>query len=361
MLIQLNHDIKNETTRKVLVESIVSQQKELSPQELKNLSDYLLYVGDKKQTTKERSEEYPIVTKNRDATVIKRQISYEGLIDKLKNGEDGIYNIINNNKDQLLDHKDPITQEDIDNIRGLRECMDVIAMLERQYNEATTSSRRKKLKTALIDSWKQAYMIKGSNQSGRSVANNMISGLANISIPEKVYFDKDLIPHSDQPLSLLRPDSISFLLQYYQQLKQETWDMLDSDIHWHLLDLEKVVDDALEKKYPIFYDVLIWKIDGYTNKEIKEMIFDKYQEEHSEQYYSTIWTKKIPKLVAEQAQKNYLLWYFTYEEPMGHRWKTCGKCGRSLLAHSFFFSPNSSKDGYYSICKECRKKKGGKK
>jgi hypothetical protein len=33
--------------------------------------------------------------------------------------------------------------------------------------------------------------------------------------------------------------------------------MLDSDIHWHLLDLEKVVDDALEKKYPIFYDVLI--------------------------------------------------------------------------------------------------------
>lgn len=359
-MIQLNNNIKDESTRNNLVNSIVSQQKELSPQDVENLSDYLLYVRDKKQTIRQREEEYPIITKNRDATISKRQISYEGLIDKLKNGEDGIYNIINNNKDQLLDYRDPITQEDIDNIPGIKDCIDIIKLLEQQKEKATNPAKKKKIKTAIIDTWKQAYMIKGSNQSIKSVAGNSLSGLANISISEDIYLDKDLIPRSNQNLSLLRADSIAFLLQYYQSLKEETWEMLDSDLHWHLLDLEKIVDDALENKYPILYDVLIWKIDGYTNKEIKEKVYDKYGEEHSEQYYSTIWTKKIPKLIAEQAQKNYLLWHFTYKEPMGHRWKTCGRCGRSLLAHPFFFSPNSSKDGYYSICKECRKKKGGK-
>ena len=357
-MIQLDHSIVD---RQLLVDSILSQQKELSPQELQELSDYLLYAGDKKSTIWQRQTEYPIITKNREVTISKRQISYEGLVDKLKNGEDGIYNIMNNNKDQLLDYKDPITQEDIDNIPYMRECVEVITSLQQQYEKATTPDRKKKLKTAIIETWKQAYIIKSYTQMSKPITSNgnNIFSLASVSIPEKVYFDERDMPRSDELLSLLRPDSIALLLQYYQPLKEETWDMLDSDLRWHLLDLEKVIDDALEKKYPIYYDVLIWKIDGLTNKEIREKIFVKYQEDHSEQYYSTVWTKKIPKLVAEQAQKNYLLWYYTYQEPTGHRWKKCGKCGRFLLAHPVFFSPNSSKDGYYSICKDCRKKKGG--
>jgi hypothetical protein len=221
-MIQLNYDEKEESTRKTLVESVISKNKDLSALEIKTLSDYLLYTGDRKQTTKERAQEYPIITKNRDTTITKRQISYEGLIDKLKNGEDGIYHIINNNKDQLLDYKDPISEEDIKNIPGVRECLEVIASLEQQYNNATSTSRKHKLKIALIDTWKQAYLIKGSNQTGRFTSNSNISSLANISIVEKVYFDEDLIPRSDQPLSLLRLDSIAFLLQHYQQLKQET-------------------------------------------------------------------------------------------------------------------------------------------
>ena len=77
-----------------------------------------------------------------------------------------------------------------------------------------------------------------------------------------------------------------------------------------------------------------------------------YSIQHSEQYFSTLWRKRIPKMMAEQAQKDYLIWYYTNEE-YGN-WKQCGKCGEVKLAHPFFFSKNTSKDGFYSVCKECR-------
>ena len=77
--------------------------------------------------------------------------------------------------------------------------------------------------------------------------------------------------------------------------------------------------------------------------------------QHNEQYFSTLWRKKIPRLLAEQAQKNWLIWYYTNEEY--GEWKTCGRCGETKLAHPLFFSRNTSKDHYYSICKECRRKK----
>ena len=40
------------------------------------------------------------------------------------------------------------------------------------------------------------------------------------------------------------------------------------------------------------------------------------------------------------------------------KWKRCSRCGEIKLAHKLFFSTNKgSKDGWYSICKECRNKK----
>ena len=47
---------------------------------------------------------------------------------------------------------------------------------------------------------------------------------------------------------------------------------------------------------------------------------------------------------------------YTFEEK--GNWKKCSRCGQVKLAHNHFFSKNStSKDHFYSICKECRNKK----
>jgi hypothetical protein len=221
---QLDLNIEDENSRLELVKTIISENKELSPQDIKDLSNYLLFIGDKKETIKQRNEEYPILTSNREATIAKRQISYDGLIDKFKNGEDGIYNIINNNRNQLLDYRDPITEEDIESIPELRKCLDSITTLQRQYDREQSISRKKKLKTTIIESWKQAYLIKSFHRPERTVPgnNNTLVSLEMFSIPEKIYFDEKFIPHSDQSLSFFNQEAVSFLLQYYQSLKEET-------------------------------------------------------------------------------------------------------------------------------------------
>jgi len=58
-------------------------------------------------------------------------------------------------------------------------------------------------------------------------------------------------------------------------------------------------------------------------------------------------------MIVETAKKDFLLWYYTNQEK--GKWKKCSRCGEIKLAHNIFFSRNtSSKDGYYSICKDCR-------
>jgi len=69
-----------------------------------------------------------------------------------------------------------------------------------------------------------------------------------------------------------------------------------------------------------------------------------------------LWRKKIPRLVAEQAELDYLNWYYTYVEK--GKYKRCSRCGQWKLAHNKYFSKNkTSKDSFYSICKECRNDK----
>lgn len=106
----------------------------------------------------------------------------------------------------------------------------------------------------------------------------------------------------------------------------------------------------------MFYDLIIYKIDGMTNENIQATLENDYGVRHSVEYISSLWRKKIPKLIAEAAQRDWLEWHFTYEEY--GKWKRCSRCGRIKLAHNMFFSKNNtSKDNFYSICKTCRNAK----
>ena len=352
--LKLDYTISNPEERLNFVNQLL---KVYSPttNELTLLGDYLLFTRDKNQTKHERKKEFPISTPNREMTISKRQISYEGLIDKLENGEDGLYSLITDTKELKLDNKDPITQDDIDTIPGIADSLKVLESLQHQY-ENSTGARRKSLKTSIIETWKQIYAIKSSHKIAPPISTNKtIKTLAYISIPEEIYYDKNNIPHSDSNLSLLNPEHVSFLLQYYQLLKEETWGLLDSDMLWHLIDLENAASSALEKKHPLLWDILVWKVDKLTNREIQAKVLSKYGEEHSEQYYSSIWRKRIPKLITEEVQRQYTLHRFRNDSSL--YWKKCSKCGQLKPGHSLFYSKNSSKDGFYSQCRECRSRK----
>ena len=121
-------------------------------------------------------------------------------------------------------------------------------------------------------------------------------------------------------------------------------------------DLDNLVDRTLKNDYPLYYDLLIYKIDGKQNIEIQSLLQEKHGIKHSVEYISSLWRNKIPKLISEKAQEEYLVWYYTTQEY--GKWKKCSRCGQVKLAHNRFFSKNkTSKDGFYSICKCCRNKK----
>ena len=357
--LKLDYDIKDIDGRKAVVDDILKSGEALSQKQLGYMADYLLFVADSKQTGREKRSEYPIVTKNRDVTVSKRQVSFEDTVASLSNGEDGLYGLISDSDVALLDNRAPITQDDIDTIPGIKENLETIDSLKRQFDSAE-GPRKYSLKQQIISKYQEMYSAKSSYLGARSRAyiNAQIKSMAHMPLDEYVEIGDDGYPRATGAISLLRADHIAFLLKYYSKLKGESWDDLQSDMHFLLMDLEDLVDRALLPDYEVLYDLLVLEIDGLNGQEIVREMERRYGIVHSEQYFSTLWCKKIPKLIAEQAQKDYLVWYYTYKATDDAQWKICKTCGKKQLAHPLFFHKNTSKDGYYSKCRRCRSKKG---
>ena len=327
---------------------------ELPNKYLTYLADYILFVADKNQTKKERNAEHSIVTKNREITVSKRQVSFEEVVSNLENGEDGIYALISNDKNKILDYREPLTNEDFEKMPELTGYLNIIERLKAQFKKVK-GQKKFSLKKQIIETWQQMYMLKASytGAPARTKTPAQIKSLAHMDLDETIYFDANGYPKSTCMVSLYNPEHVSVLLTYYNQLKQESWEDLRSDMHWLLIDLDNLIARTLKDK-PILRDLLDWKIAGYTNDEIQIFMNSKYGIQHTNQYFSTLWRNRIPKMIVEEAQKHYLIWYYTHNHT--GTWKRCGKCGQLKLAHPLFFSKNNSKDSYYSICKECRNK-----
>jgi len=157
-------------------------------------------------------------------------------------------------------------------------------------------------------------------------------------------------------VSFFNPDHVCYLLCNYSKIKEDCWGHFDSDWWYFMEDFDALVDRALKEQHPILYDIMIYKIDGMLNKTISEKIQEKYDAYYTVEHLSSIWRKKIPKIIAEKAKEEWLLWHYTMEEK-GH-WKRCSRCHEIKLAHPYFYTKNkTSKDGWYSMCKCCRNKK----
>lgn len=202
------------------------------------------------------------------------------------------------------------------------------------------------------------YVIK-SEFKAPTYSNNTVKSFIKADLADHFGFDEEGEPINDGLLSFFNPRHISALLCNYSALKEESWGNFENDAWYMMEDLDRLIERTLAKDYPLYYDILIYKIDGLQNTEIQEMLEYKHGMTHSVEYISSLWRNKIPKLIAEQAKKDYLIWYYTTQEY--GKWKRCSKCGEIKLAHNKFFSKNkTSKDGYYSICKDCRNKKEAK-
>ena len=349
--LKLDYKLESPVERTELVRKIIEQTPpaQLTNKYLEILSDYIIFAMDKQERKNKK-----ILTDNRMVTVNKRELSFQGLVGKLENGEDGIYNMIANDKNIIFTPKISITPKDIEEIPELKELRDAINVVEKQM-KAATGKRKFLLKKQLIEMRQDQYVIKNAYKKPIYCLNG-IKSFAKLDLSENITINEKGEVSSDGIINLFDPKHISVLLCNYSKIKEDVWDRFSSDSYYLMQDLDTVTDRALKDKYPLYYDLVIYKIDGKQNIEIQQLLQEKHGIKHSVEYISSLWRNKIPKLIAEQAQEDYLLWYYTIKEK--GKWKRCSRCGQVKLAHNRFFSKNkTSKDGFYSICKACRNKK----
>ena len=286
-------------------------------------------------------------------TVNKRETSFEGLTNQLENGEDGIYSLITNDKNIIFQPKISITKKDIETIPFLQQLREEISIWDAMLKRASGKDAYT-IKKALIEMRKEQYVIKQAYQRLVIPTKIMHSGPVPLSLEDKSYIDENYNLHVDG-VSFMDPNICSAILCNYSKLKEDSYDKFDSDTYYLIKDFENICDKAL-KEYPLYMKIVQYKIDGKQNIEIQELLNKKHGIKHSVEYISSLWRNKIPKLIAEQAQEDWLEWHFTQEEK--GKFKKCSRCGQIKLAHNRFFSKNkTSKDGFYSICKCCRNKK----
>ena len=302
---------------------------------------------------KQERKERKILTDNRMMTVNKRECSFEGLVSQLENGEDGIYNLITDNKNQIFQSKVTITKKDLDEIQPLRQLREAINVWEAKL-KVTEGKDAFVIKKALIEMRKDQYVIK--NAYRRPIVPNKLTRSTHvIMLPDETSsFDEEGYP-IPKGVSLLNPMVCSAILCNYSRLKEDSFDRFEGDLYYLMLAFDEIADKAL-KEYPLYEKIVECKVDGLQNTQIQEILQMEFGIKHSLEYISSLWRKKIPKLIASQAEDEYLYWYYLNIEK--GKYKKCSRCGQVKLAHNKYFSKNkTSRDGYYSICKKCRNSK----
>lgn len=354
---KLDYTLTSPEERKALVEQILEEQGEsITNSYLEILADYLITCMEQQE-----KREKKILTDNRMATINKRECSYEGLVSELENGEDGIYNLMCDNKSYLFKPKISITEHDLETIPCLRQLRDTIRVWEEALKRASGKDAYI-IKKALIEMRKEQYLIKQAYQKPiifkkiqrKSSFGTKLEDLSEMRQvgPEPSSVD-EVVPRG---CSMMDPNIISAILCNYSRLKEDSYEDFEGDTWYLIQSFENLVDKALAD-YPYYMRLVEYKIDGLQNIQIQEKLEEEFGIKHSPEYISSLWRKKIPKIIAGCAIEDFIIMDY---KKNNKKFKKCSKCGQLKPAHQIFFSKNNtSKDHLYSICKECRNKKKG--
>ena len=346
-MIKLDYSLETPEERKELVEKILNEVEDPSPKYLEILADYLILCMEKQE-----KKEKKIITDNRMTTISKRETSFEGLVSKFENGEDGIYNLITKNKNIIFQPKVTITKKDIEEIEPLRQLRETIDIWNAKLKK-TEGKDAFIIKKALIEMRKDQYIIINAYRQP-IIFTKLAHSKAYIKLDEKIEFDENgyCVPTG---VTCIDPRICSATLCNYNKLKQASHGNFESDLWCFMYDFDQLYKKALQN-YPLYQRLSEYKIEGLHNEQIQKLLKEEFGTTHTVEYISALWRNKIPKLIASVAEDEYLNWYYLQQAP--GQFKRCSRCGQIKLAHGKYFSKNkTSKDGFYSLCKCCRNKK----
>ena len=132
--IKWDYTIQSPEERSSFVQNIIENTppEQFNEKYVEILADYIIFA----MNTKERKERN-ILTENRMVTVNKRETSYQGLAEKFENGEDGVSNLIHEDKNTILTPKVSITEKDVAEIQPLQDLKEAIEIVKQQEKAAT--------------------------------------------------------------------------------------------------------------------------------------------------------------------------------------------------------------------------------
>ena len=192
--IKLDYSLKTAQERANFVANLPKEQVK-SKKYIEILADYIISA-----MTKDEKKKKEIITDNRMITINKRETSYQGLVSKFENGEDGLYNLMINDKNVLLTPKVSITEKDVAEIPALKTLKDSIESVKRMEEKAT-GKRKFLLKKQLIEMYQEQYIIKdlcrNTCVAPGGNGGNTIKNLTSADLIEHITINEEGEPQSD--------------------------------------------------------------------------------------------------------------------------------------------------------------------
>lgn len=216
---KLDYSLKTAEERAAFVQNLLPN---LTKEQLNNkkyieiITDYIVSA-----MTPEEKKQKMILTDNRMITINKRETSFQSLVDKFENGEDGLWNfMIENDKNILLTHKKEITEKDLKTINSLKDLKESIKIIEEKEKKATGKNKYK-YKKWLIEMHQEQYIIKDAIKGVSAFSKATAKSLTKTDLKEEIHIDENGEPVSDCLISFFNPEHVCALLCNYSALKEE--------------------------------------------------------------------------------------------------------------------------------------------
>ena len=252
--LKLDYTIQSPEERNELVKKIVDSlpPQKLTKRYLEILADYIIFA-----MTKEEKKSKQINTDNRMITINKRQTSFQGLVGKFENGEDGVYNLFTEDKNIIFTPKISITEEDLAEIPALRDLRAAIAQVQK-IQKTARGKRKYLLKKQIIQMRQDQYVIKTSFKQP-IFCLNAVKNFSSMSFDDNISISPDGKIKDKSLISFMNPKHISALLRNYSRLKEDCYGKFYTDGYYMMEVLDELVDKTLKEKYPLYYSLLIYK------------------------------------------------------------------------------------------------------